>query len=465
MSGTSFFGDMLQTITERGRQLLSLGSSGGAAPDPEQGLVKLCDKLLQGRGEASGMALASIVLKRWEALDAVERIGFMRLLLERYGPDRARLEAAIDAHRAAPSADTVRELHNAAEPQRQEIIRRLNLAPGGVGALVKMRESLLAMLPGRPELAAVDADFQHLFASWFNRGFLALKPIDWATPANVLEKIIRYEAVHEIRDWDELRRRVEPSDRRCFAFFHPQLPDEPLIFVEVALTTEITAAVGELLDERRTPIPAEEATVAVFYSISNCQDGLRGVSFGNFLIKQVAADLGRDLPGLATFVTLSPMPGFGAWLAQERERPSGVLDDDDLATLALLDDRGWPDDAEASERLRPTLARAAARYLLSAKNARGAALDPVARFHLGNGARLERVNVLGDRSARALRQAHGTMVNYLYDLAEIEANHEAFVGRGEVIASASVQRLARGARPLAARAPARTGASKPEKVA
>jgi malonyl-CoA decarboxylase len=459
MSGTSFFGDMLQTIADRGRQLLSLAPSSGSrpqSPSSRRDLEALCESLLSGRGEASGMALASIILNRWTTLSQAERADFMTTLLHSFGPDEARLDAAIEAHRAAPSAETVRNLHAAAEPRRQEIIRRLNLAPDGVRMLVRMREDLLKILPDRPELAAVDADFAHLFGSWFNRGFLFLKPIDWSTPANVLEKIIRYEAVHEIHDWDELRRRVEPNDRRCFAFFHPQLADEPLIFVEVALTTSIPASVGELLDEGRIAIADRDASAAVFYSISNCQDGLRGVSFGNFLIKQVVSDLQRDLPGLSTFVTLSPVPGFAAWLARERaaER-SEALDDEDRAALAALDDRGWADDAETVERLRPVLTRAAARYLVRAKTPRGLAADPVARFHLGNGARLERVNFLADRSPRAIRQAHGMMVNYLYELADIEANHEAFVGRGEVIASSSVARLARaerGARPAAARA-------------
>ncbi|MBB3974282.1 malonyl-CoA decarboxylase [Hansschlegelia beijingensis] len=441
MSGASFFGDMLQTITERGRQLLALAPFGGDAPRPS--LEQLCERLLGGNGEASGMALASLILERWRSLDGPEQAAFMTMLLERFGADESRLDAAIDAHRAKPSADTVRALHAAAEPRRQEIIRRLNLAPEGVGQLVRMREALLRMLPERPELAAVDADFAHLFGSWFNRGFLVLKPVDWATPANVLEKIIRYEAVHEIKDWDELRRRVQPVDRRCFAFFHPRLPDEPLIFVEVALTTSIAATISDVLDEDRAQIRAEDATTAVFYSISNCQEGLRGVSFGNFLIKQVVADLRRDLPKLSTFVTLSPMPGFAAWLARQRaaERPD-LLDPAERAQLAPLDDPAWDRNPDAVEELQPALCRAAATYLLRARNPAGLAADPVARFHLGNGARLERINFLGDRSPRGLRQAHGMMVNYLYDLSDIEKNHEAFIGRGEVIASPAVQRLA-----------------------
>ena len=442
MSGQSFLGDMLQTITERGRQLLSLGpTQEQPARKKRLSLEQLCENLLGGRGEASGMALASHVLDRWAGLSPDDKLAFMTMLLKRFGVDETRLAAAVEAWRAAPSHETARILHEAAEPRRQELIRRLNLAPGGVGALVRMRAELLDMLRRHPELSPVDADFAHLFGSWFNRGFLILKPIDWTTPANVLEKIIRYEAVHEIGDWDELRRRVEPEDRRCFAFFHPRLADEPLIFVEVALTTTMASTIDELLDGVRAPIRARDATAAVFYSISNCQEGLRGVSFGNFLIKQVVADLKAELPELATFVTLSPVPGFAAWL--DDRRSAGDLDPDDLAALALLDRQDWADDEQAAEALRPVLARQTARFLLSAKNAHGFPLDPVARFHLGNGARLERVNPLGDRSRRGLRGAHGMMVNYLYELSEIETNHETFFGKGEIAASGSVRRLAR----------------------
>ncbi|MGA0533772.1 malonyl-CoA decarboxylase [Hansschlegelia sp. KR7-227] len=445
MSETSFFSDMLQSIADQGRRLLALGPREGAATLQLQdrgGVEKLCETLLSSRGEASGIAIAKAILDRWDGFDDRDRAAFMRMLLERFGPNAEALDRAIDAHRAEPSERTAQALHAAAEPRRQELIRRLNLAPAGMSTLMRMRETLLRLKADDPALGAVDDDFAHLFGSWFNRGFLVLKPIDWTSPANVLEKIIRYEAVHEIRDWDELRRRVAPDDRRCFAFFHPRLIDEPLIFVEVALTTSMPAAVDEVLDPGRAPIRAGAASAAIFYSISNCQEGLRGVSFGNFLIKQVVEDLRRDLPEIATFVTLSPVPGFAAWLGREIEDDdSEAIAAEDRAVLAAVADKNWPDDSAAVERLRPVLTRACAWYLLNARNTRGMAADPVARFHLGNGARLERVNFLADRSPRGLRQAHGMMVNYLYELGDIEANHEAFVGRGEVVASSSVKRL------------------------
>ncbi|WP_020181086.1 malonyl-CoA decarboxylase [Methylopila sp. M107] len=444
MSETSFFGDLLTTIAEQGRRLL------GPAPRPSGKPTDLkadCEALLAGTGEASRVALANRIVHDWAAGDEPARAAFFRMLLTEFGPDEAKLDAAVATWRASPSQEAAQTVNAASEPRRQELIRRFALAPDGVAMMVKMREALLGLLADDKSLKVVDDDFAHLFGSWFNRGFLVLRPIDWTTPANVLEKIIRYEAVHEIHDWDELRRRVGPDDRRCFAFFHPRLVDEPLIFVEVALTKSMPATVAEVLDPGREAIAAKDAGAAVFYSISNCQEGLKGVSFGNFLIKQVVEDLRHELPEIATFVTLSPVPGFAAWLAREIENAeSEALSLEDRAIFVELEDRAWMDDAEKVERLRPALTRACGWYLLNARNGRGAPVDPVARFHLGNGARLERVNFLADRSARAVRQAHGMMVNYLYDLGEIEANHEAFVGRGQVAASASVKRLAKRAK-------------------
>jgi malonyl-CoA decarboxylase len=441
MNSTSFFGDMLQTIADRGRKLLSANPRDDGA-DAVAAMEALCETLISSRGEASGMALATDVLSYWNRLDSDRQRAFMQVLLDHFGPKSERLEKAIDAYRKEPTPAALLELHVAAEPRRQELIRRFNLAPNGIATLVRMRETLLKLKADNPDLEAVDADFAHLFSSWFNRGFLMLKPISWSTPADILEKIIRYEAVHHIGGWDELRLRLAPEDRRCFAFFHPQLADDPLIFVEVALTRDIPGTIADLLREDRVPIKAADATTAVFYSISNCQDGLRGISFGNFLIKQVVEDLKRDLPKLDTFVTLSPVPGFADWLARERRtEASDVLSSADKAKLEALDQEGWADDEELAAKVQPVMTAAAAWYFLKARNARGRVVDPVARFHLGNGARLERINFLGDRSPRAMRQSHGLMVNYLYKLDDIEKNHEAFAGRSEVVASQPIRKL------------------------
>jgi malonyl-CoA decarboxylase len=439
----AFLSDLLSTLTERGRALLrGTFSSNGTAKLSHQELIQLGETLLSRRGEATGVALAHSLLAGYAAASEEDRALFLKSLADRFGADHDRLNAAIDAYRAGDTK-AIGELHQAAEPRRQELIRRLNLAPGGTAALVQMREALLTLLSGDGELRSVDRDFVHLFASWFNRGFLVLRRIDWTTPAHILEKIIRYEAVHAIEDWDDLRNRLAPADRRCYAFFHPQLVDEPLIFVEVALTRSIPDAIAPLLDQSRRVMTAQDATTAVFYSISNTQKGLGGISFGNFLIKQVVEELKQDLPNLQTFVTLSPVPGFAGWLAKEREGEDSIFDATQKETLALLDHDGWWDDETSAHRLREIMLPAAAHYFLVARDGRGRQIDPVARFHLGNGARLEQMNFAGDLSEKGLQQSHGLMVNYLYALDEIESNHEAFAEKGTVVATPAIRKLVR----------------------
>ncbi|KGJ01854.1 MCD, Malonyl-CoA decarboxylase MCD [Paracoccus versutus] len=439
-SRPAFLGELFEVLTNRGRRLLGRRGAGAATESPD--LCELGEALLSRRGEASGVAIAQDLLAAFEDADEATRLAFLHDLAERFGPDPAVVRAALEAVQRDPE-DTlaIEALHEATEPRRQELLRRLNLAPGGTAALVRMREELLAHLKGNPALRRVDLDFAHLFASWFNRGFLVLRHIDWNTPASILEKIIRYEAVHAIQNWDDLRNRLQPTDRRCYGFFHPQLVDEPLIFVEVALTEEIPDNVAGLLDLDRQPIEAERASTAVFYSISNTQRGLAGVSFGNFLIKQVVEELKAELPNIRSFVTLSPVPGLAAWLARQRQdEMSELIGADQRLAFALLDDPDWHRDRTAAESLRAPLLAAAAAYFLRARDGKGRVVDPVARFHLGNGARLERLNFLGDVSANGLKQSHGLMVNYLYDLDRIEANHEAFAEGSAIAASDSVTR-------------------------
>jgi len=442
---TSFFGELLQSIAERGRALVDRTRDRRESAERQSAsLIELCDQLLSGRGEASGVALAREILQRYAELTSGPRIAFFEALATRFGPDHKRLEDAIAAWRGTASDEAVAKVHRAAEPRRQELLRRLNLAPGGTAALVRMREQLLDALDRRDDLKVVDNDFVHMFSSWFNRGFLVLRKIDWSTPASVLEKIIRYEAVHRIRGWDDLRRRIDPPDRRCYAFFHPALIDDPLIFVEVALTREIPSAIAPILTVQRDVLGSDKATTAVFYSISNCQRGLTGVSFGHFLIKQVAEEIARETPKLSTFVTLSPAPNFADWLKRERAAAeSRVLTEDDRVALANLDIPGWWQTEKTREPVREPLLRAAAWYYLHARTRSGGPVDSVARFHLGNGARLERLNWLGDGSERAINQAHGLMVNYLYDLEDIEQNHEAYAQQHVVVASKAVTSLAR----------------------
>ncbi len=400
---------------------------------------QLASTLLSERGEGSGAQIARELLEVLRALDATDRHSFQRHLATEFHPDKAALRSAAERYLADSGAETAAALAQAADPPRQELLRRMNMAPGSTGALIAMRSELTAHLHDEPELKLLDADLRHLFASWFNRGFLELRRIDWQSPAAVLEKLIAYEAVHEIKGWDDLRRRLAP-DRRCFAFFHPALPGEPLIFVEVALVQGLAAAMPPLLaretDEEAAQAQAARADTAIFYSISNCQDGLRGISFGNFLIKQVVEELHAEFPQLKRFSTLSPVPGFRRWLMRRLAEGS----DPDAALLPELERDGWWHDVAQSEKLRPALMRLCALYL-TRQPSPGSRIDPVARFHLGNGARLERINWLGNAAHCAIQESFGIMVNYLYDHESIEDNHEAFVRDGTIVRSPDVDAL------------------------
>jgi malonyl-CoA decarboxylase len=445
---TSFFGELLQTISERGRSLIDRARDRrGDAASRSASLIELCEELLSGRGEASGVALAREILTAYSDLTVGPRIAFFEALATRFSVDRERIDTAVDAWTRSGTDEAAGDLHVATEPRRQELFRRLNLAPGGTASLVSMREDLMDALVRREDLSPVDQDFVHLFSSWFNRGFLVLRRIDWSTPAIVLEKIIRYEAVHQIRDWEDLRRRIDPPDRRCYAFFHPALNDEPLIFVEVAFTNGIPRAIAPILEKNGNTLAPDRANTAVFYSISNCQRGLSGVSFGSFLIKQVVEEVSREFPRLSTFVTLSPAPGFASWLASERKSDGPMLTSQDLAALSELDTPDWWRDG-GPERLKEPMLHAAATYFLSARSRNGGALDPVARFHLGNGARLEQLNPLGDLSEKGLAQSHGLMVNYQYDIDDIEKNHEAYAENRIIVAATGIKKRARAGREL-----------------
>jgi malonyl-CoA decarboxylase len=399
---------------------------------------RLAEALLSERGEASGAVIARELHEVLRGLDAGERLNFERFLAMGFQPDAKALRAAAEAYLAGTTVEAAALLAQAADPPRQELLRRMNMAPGGTSALVAMRKELASHLRDEPSLELLDRDLKHLFASWFNRGFLELRRIDWQSPATVLDKLIAYEAVHEIQGWDDLRRRLAP-DRRCFAFFHPALPGEPLIFVEVALVEGLAGAVQPLLiqdgDDDAARARAARADTAIFYSISNCQDGLRGVSFGNFLIKQVVEELKSELPHLIRFSTLSPVPGFRRWL---QKRADG--NDADAKLLTQLETDAWWLDAVRSEAARPSLMRLCTTYLTH-KPSPQAPADPVARFHLGNGARLERINWLGNTAPRGIQESFGIMVNYLYDPKTIEENHESFVNDGTVVRSAEVDEL------------------------
>jgi malonyl-CoA decarboxylase len=450
------------TINVPGARATALGSAGAATLFSQireragrakqtglrRELEQLCLRLLSEGGSSNSAHIAAGIIEAYSTLDAQAKLAFFEFLDRSLGLDPVRVLEAATRFARDPVAERALEVQRVTEPPRQELLRRINRAPGGTAAIVAMRRDLLRMIGEHPQLRAADSDFRHLLASWFNPGFLFLQRVDWQSPAALLEKIIRHEAVHAITDWSDLRRRLRP-DRRCFGFFHPQLPGEPLIFVEVALLDSIPRSIGQVIGGDDDAAPLANARIAAFYSIRNCEPGLRGVSLGSFLIKQVAEQLRGELPSLRRFCTLSPIPAFRGWLerldverlpeawpararagvstavrelrarhgsgleALAARAASGALSDDDQRRLALC-----------------------AGVFLACESTTGRA-DPVARFHLDNGARLERINPAADLTAKAVDESLGVMVNYLYDLDAIEANHERFV-RGEVVRSRAI---------------------------
>lgn len=397
-------------------------------------LIADCDELIKEPGQSVSVGIASRALNRYQKLDFGSRSEFYSQLATRYEPNIEHITRALDSHKEKRSPESLIELVRAVEPPRQELLRRLNRVPSGTAVIVRMREEILNALRSAPALAAVDADFEHLLSSWFNPGFLELKRLDWMTPAHLLEKVIQHEAVHEIDGWGDLRRRLEP-DRRLYAYFHPTLPNEPLIFVEVALLNDMPSAVAPLLDRSKPPeVETKRYKVAAFYSISNCQPGLKGIHLGNFLIKRVAEDLKLEFPGLKTFCTLSPIPSLAEFLLKGPKWKSGRYTAKELSRLEADFKELQPDlqnlsksNAVLSAAHQNRLTRLCSAYLAQTAPDESVRSDPVAKFHLNNGAILERVNLGADHSSKGLKQSFGMMVNYRYDLDKVEQNHESFV--------------------------------------
>lgn len=409
MSTANALGDLLSTLLLR-RPFKRGGSKEGS-------ISKLCLSLLSEVTEVSGLQLAGVILEKYHELDEKGRLDFFSFLNKDLDIDPDLLVNLAQKYQETQSPEIFKRLSEASEPRRKELFRRLNHAPGATADLVKMREQLLSLLRENPSYARTDFDFIHLLRSWFNRGFLVLRQITWDTSASILEKIVEYEAVHEIKNLEDLRRRLLPKDRRCFAFFHPSMPDDPLIFVEVALTNGVATSIQKVLSESREEIDLQGANSAIFYSISNCQEGLSGISFGNSLIKQVAQDLSREMPHLKTFVTLSPIPGLTKWIKDE-------------GLEKLVEDQGM-------------LKQITAHYLVEAKGKNRRPIDPVAKFHLGNGAIIHQINIDADLSEKGLLQSKGVMVNYLYDLSKISQNVELFSKEGEISANTTIKSLSR----------------------
>lgn len=435
--------------------------------DEDDSISEQMRACLEGRGgEVSARNRAAKLAQSYLALDEAGRVDFLRTLAG-FDSDPAAVDKAYAAvvHAAGNPAERAiakATLRRALEAPRVRLLTQFTTIPDGMKFLVEMRALLLANLKSDPLLFALEADLKTLLANWFDVGFLELARIDWSSPAILLEKLVGYEAVHEIRSWRDLKNRLD-SDRRCYAFFHPRMPSEPLIFVEVALVKGLASSVQRLLDEKAPLLDPREADTAIFYSISNCQRGLSGISFGNFLIKRVVELLSREFDNLRNFATLSPIPGFRRWLEEKlREDEPGLLSEEEAsslrtaspadepapatgaeALLAILRRRGWFRDPVMLKAAEPVLTRLCARYLMAESRGKRAR-DPVAHFHLANGARIERISVLADRSEKGLKESASLMVNYLYDPAKIEDYHEDYVGSGKRNASTTVRRLARG---------------------
>ena len=443
----------------------------GVGTGDEEGVADLMRDCLEGRGgEVSARARAAKLAEMYLGLDAAGRLDFLRVLAA-FDSDQGAVAQAYEVLLAAPDpaagARARAGLRRALEPPRVRLLTQFTTIPDGMKFLVDLRATLLDGMGDDPLLIALETDLKGLLASWFDVGMLELARIDWSSPAALLERLVAYEAVHSIRSWSDLKDRLD-SDRRCYALFHPRMPVEPLIFVEVALTQGLASSVQRLLDKRAPVLDPKQADTAIFYSISNCQRGLAGISFGNFLIKRVVELLSREFK-LKQFATLSPLPGFRRWLdAQIAADEPGVradpplLTDEESAALrtatpadapasetgaqalaAILHHRGWHRDPAMLRAAEPPLMRLGARYLLIERRG-NRALDPVAHFHLSNGARVERLNMLGDVSEKGFKESAALMVNYLYDPAHIEEYHEAYAGEGKRNASTVVRRLARG---------------------
>lgn len=444
MSRISYLSDLLSSVFAR-------QDAGGNVVD-ERSFADLCDAILSHEGESSGSRLSRSLLQKFDNASSDEQLAFFHLLASRFDINPEHAIRAAQRYAKDNSAESLSILMESVEPRRQELFRRVNRVPGATNELVKMRALLLKMSRNDADLQRIDLDFQHLFTSWFNQGFLVMREIDWHTPANILEKIIAYEAVHAISSWSALRKRLEPCDRRCFAFFHPAMLDEPLIFVEVALTADSPLSIGEILKGDRRILPESEARTAVFYSISNCQKGLAGVSFGSFLIKQVASELSLSVPSLTAFRTLSPVPGFVRWVnaqleSLENNGASIEIDNSErtsdvpMQALKLARQVATSETYEFTGSDNAQLQRLVAHYLLQERRPDTQPLDPVARFHLGNGASLDAVLPGADVYKKGLSQSAGVMVSYLYDLDKVSSNHELYADERQVISSDSVKSL------------------------
>ena len=430
-----FASNLFDSIADGGVKFLNLKRLRGSSV---QKLMAISEDLVSHKGVASGLALARELVNRYKSLDQKEKLQFLLELGQNFGPDLESIKNAAVDFVANASEENLSVLSKNIKSNRQKLFNRMIMAPHGTREIVSLREDLLNFLPSHPELKPIDDELRSLLTSWFNPGFLNLKKIDWDTEASILEKIIQYETVHNIANWNDLKSRLV-DDKRCFAYFHPALEDEPLIFVEVAITKGITGSIQTIINNNGQVNDDEDT--AIFYSINNCQKGLKRIPLGNFLIKMVVTELISELPAIKTFSTLSPIPGFADWVKTELKLDkSEFIPEKDKETFKLLDDPDWQNNKESSELLKKPLIRLCAKYLVEVKR-HDKPLNSVARFHFGNGAQLYRINWLGNTSTYGIAKSFGIMVNYLYDLKQIESNHENYVQNNKLAVSRSVRTI------------------------
>jgi malonyl-CoA decarboxylase len=435
MNGIGRFAkNIFESIADAGENFLDFTGLRGTPP---QKLINLSEDLISHKGVASGIALARVVVNRYQSLNDKQKLAFFKDLKKSILTDIPAIKKLAEEFVSKPDEASLKKLSDQLKSKCQVLFSRMNMAPDGTKAIVSLRKDLLRFLPDNPELKVIDDDLKVLLTTWFNPGFLELRKIDWDTEASILEKIIRYETVHNIDNWNDLKQRLV-ENRRCFAYFHPALEDEPLIFVEVALTKGIASSVQTILNEKTGEI--DKMDTAIFYSINNCQRGLRGIPLGNFLIKRVVAEINQEIPGIRKFSSLSPVPGFTKWLIKQTDLKKSQLPEIDKRMLMLLNKENWHEDERALKELKKPLIKACAHYLVHEKS-RNRPANSVARFHFGNGADLFRINWMGNTSKNGLNESFGIMVNYRYDLKDIESNHEHYMREGKLALSKSVRNL------------------------
>ncbi len=428
-----FTRNIFESIADTGEKFLDLSGFRGT---PVQELMDLCNDLISHKGIVSGIALAREVVTRYKALNDNERLAFFQELTLVIESEISNIKMVAEDFVHHPDEESLQELYKSLRTKYRKLFNRMNMAPNGTEVIVDLRRDLLRLLPEHPELKAIDNELRRIFTTWFNPGFLVLKRIDWNSEASVLEKIIRYETVHNIGSWKDLKQRLV-ENRRCFAYFHPSLGDEPLIFVEVALTKGIANSVQTILHNEKEE---KNRDTAIFYSINNCQRGLKGIPLGNFLIKMVVTEIAKELPSIKYFSSLSPVTGFSDWLKTAINSGEDKLFGEDINTLKLALQPDWYPDPKIRKQVKNPLMKVCANYLVNQKK-NGKPVNSVARFHFSNGAELYRINWMGNSSKHGMADSFGLMVNYLYDLRHIEINHERYTGKGELAISRNIKKL------------------------